>query len=420
MKRQLIIKISALLVLPLLFFNIQVHALSAPLTPETVNAWHWIDDTYISSIAKGDVDSDGNIEVITGGCYFDGLQSVAQLCIWNGANSALEKVQCWYWTSTTNINSLAVGDVDADGKTEIVTAGFYNDGLRNVAQLIVWTDSLTVDRLTAWFWTGDTTINSLALGDTDADGQIEIVTAGYFNDGNRNIAQLIVWAGSTLSVEKLTSWFWTGNTVINSVALGDVDGDSQTEIVTGGTFFDKTRDIAQLIAWKDTGTSIAVDRLTAWYWEHQTYITSVAVANVDADPQEEIVTSGYYFDGARWATQLCLWNGATMSVKNVQSWYWTSHTQILTVDVGDADLDGKNEVVTGGHFFDGSRWIAQLCVWSGDISTLKNVQSWYWTSDTNINSVLVGNVDSDAKMEIVTGGNYWNGFYGYAQLISWT
>ena len=40
-----------------------------------------------------------------------------------------------------------------------------------------------------------------------------------------------------------------GNTVINSVAVGNVDGDAQTEIVTGGSFYDGTRNNAQLCVW---------------------------------------------------------------------------------------------------------------------------------------------------------------------------
>ena len=79
--------------------------------------------------------------------------------------------------------------------------------------------TLAVDSLTGWYWTGNTVINSVAVGDVDGDGQVEIVTGGYFNDGVRNNAQLIEWNGSSLTVDRLSGWYWTGNTVINSVAL---------------------------------------------------------------------------------------------------------------------------------------------------------------------------------------------------------
>jgi hypothetical protein len=273
-------------------------------------------------------------------------------------------VTAWYWNSNTTIQSVAKGDVYGDGKAEIITGGYFNDGIRNVAQLIVWNGAtLQVKRLTSWYWTGDTKINSVALGDVDGDGQVEVVTGGSFNDGARSVAQLIVWNGATLQVKRLTSWYWTGDTTINSVALGDVDGDGQVEVVTGGSFFDGARDVAQLIEW--SGANLAVDRLTSWYWTGNTVINSVAIGNVDGDGQVEVVTGGSFNDGIRDVAQLIEWNGANLAVDRLTGWYWTGNTVVNSVAVGDVDGDGQIEVVTGGVFHDGTRDVAQLIEWNG-------------------------------------------------------
>ena len=66
------------------------------------------------------------------------------------------------------------------------------------------------------------------------------------------------------------------------------------------------------------------------------------------------------------------------------------------------------EIVTGGYFTDGIR-ISQLVVWDGELLAVENIQTWYWTGDTQISSVAVGNVDADVYKEIVTGGYYNNG-----------
>ena len=84
----------------------------------------------------------------------------------------------------------------------------------------------------------DTVINSVALGDVDGDGQVEVVTGGYYFDGTRNVAQMVVCSGSTLEFENIKSWYWVGNTTINAVVAGDVDGDFLKEIVTGGAYYD--------------------------------------------------------------------------------------------------------------------------------------------------------------------------------------
>ena len=123
----------------------------------------------------------------------------------------------WYWTDNTTINSVVEADVDDDGAAEIVTGGYYNDGTRDVAQLVVWNGStMEVENLASWYWTGDTRINSVSVGDVDYDGDDEIVTGGYFNDSDRDVAQLVIWDGATLTVDDLTTWYWTGDTRINS------------------------------------------------------------------------------------------------------------------------------------------------------------------------------------------------------------
>ena len=266
--------------------------------------------------------------------------------------------------------------------------------------------AITPQNTANWFWANDTNAASVAAGDVDGDGFTEIVTVGYYNDGTRWIAQLQVWNGATLAVENVVPWLWGSNTQAIAVSIGDVDADGQIEIVTGGSYFDGTRWIAQLHVWN--GATLAVEGVQVWYWTGDTYISSIAIGNADTDAAVEIITGGAYNDGTRWIAQLMVWNGATLALENVMPWFWTGDTYINSVAIGNVDADPADEIVTGGSYFDGTRWIAQLMVWNGATLALENVMPWFWTSDTDVASVAIGDVDGDGAVEIVTGGQYNN------------
>lgn len=387
------------------------------LQPEGGTSWYWVDDSTITSIVEGDVDSDGSPEIVTGGYYYDGTRKVAQVAVWNGSTLELEGVTTWYWTGNTTITSVAIGDLDGDSEVEIVTSGCYHDGVRKVAQLAMWDGAtLSFENATVWSWVGDTNINSVAIADIDHDGTTEIITAGHYDDGTRDVAQLAVWEGQTLSLERITVWYWVGNTTITSVATGDVDGDTLNEIVTGGYYYDGAREVAQLAVWN--GSTLELEGVAAWYWVGDTRINSVAVGDVDGDGSTEIVTGGYYYSDVKTA-QLATWHGIPLSLENATVWSWTDDTNINSVAIGDVDGDGSVEIVTGGSYNDGAYDSAQLIVWGGSDLTLETFAAWRWVSDTRINSVAVGDVDGDSIIETVTGGNHNDNTRTVAQLTIW-
>ena len=194
-----------------------------------IKTWYWTDDTIIKSVASGDVDGDGNVEEVTGGYYWDGTHYNAQLCVWDGATLTLENVKTWYWTSTTLINSVAIGDVDADGQVEIVTSGYHNDGTRNIAQLCVWSGATLTLENESKHGIGLAIQKSCLLPLLVMwmpTARSEIVTGGSYYNGLYN-AQLCVWDGASLTLENVKTWYWTSYTYINSVCVGDVGRGQQ-------------------------------------------------------------------------------------------------------------------------------------------------------------------------------------------------
>ena len=81
--------------------------------------------------------------------------------------------------------------------------------LLSVSVLSQPASALVSQNVTSWFWTSDTNVAVTATGDVNGDGKAEIVTAGYYNDGTRWVTQLVVWNASTLTAINAQAWYWT-------------------------------------------------------------------------------------------------------------------------------------------------------------------------------------------------------------------
>jgi hypothetical protein len=395
--------------------------LSRPATAivsQNAQSWFWNSDTNAASITTGDVTGDGQAEIVTAGYWNDGLYWNALLHVWNASTLASINVVTWRWANDTNAVSVAVGDVVGDGRNEIVTGGTYFDGTRWIAQLHVWNGTtLTPLNVVTWYWTSNTQISSIAIGDVDGDGRNEIVTGGTYFDNTRYVAQLHVWNGSTLAVERVQTWFWNSNTNINSVAVGNFTGGTGLEIVTGGAYFDGTRYVAQLHVWN--GSTLAVEKVQTWFWAGDTNIASVAIASLTGGTSQSIVTGGSFNDGTRNNAQLFIWNPSTptLTVQSNANWFTTSNTTIASIAVGNFTGGTSLDIITGGTFNDGVRNNAQVVDFNSTTLVAQSAANWFQTSNTEINSVALGTLPVQA---LHSARDHSDNTRSVAQLTIWS
>jgi hypothetical protein len=386
---------------------------SAALLTQNSTSWYSTSDTNSVAVAIRDVDGDGLNEIVSAGYYNDGTYWNGQLVVMNSVTMAVEASTVWRLGSITQVTALAIGDVDGDGQVEIVTGGTFFDGTYWTGQLIVWNGLTLATKQLNNFRLGQyTVLNAIAIADlTPALGQ-EIITGSTTYDGTYYNGHLAIWNGATLALEQQTFWRLGTKTFVTSV--GVVTVGTAVDIVTGGEIFDGTYTNAQIILWNSA--NLAFIGLNNWRLGTADYCNAITIADVIPGGSAEIVTAGNYFDGSGYVGQLIVWDAATLTSQKLA--HWKNGVSTTTNSLCDGILSGTTlDIETAGTYSDGTRMYAQVIDWNIATMTSNSVASWFTTSNTSGNSVAIGTILGFGT-RVIESGQYWDNIRGQAQVVT--
>ena len=190
-----------------------------------------ISETVFSSPAIGDVDGDGNPDIVFGG--FDlKVHAIDRNC--NELSGFPVMVEDSTWSSP------ALYDADGDGRQEIFigsdqSPGGAIDWRGGEFRELDWTPNGV---RVPWTRRIDEVFHSSpAIGDIDGDGRMEVVTgAGGFWDqtGHPNADAKKIFAFHLDDGSNVAGWPQsTGGETFSSPAIGDITGDGKPEVVVG-------------------------------------------------------------------------------------------------------------------------------------------------------------------------------------------
>jgi uncharacterized repeat protein (TIGR01451 family) len=322
-------------------------------------------------IELNDPDGRGRAEIVAAGFTY-GLRGF----------DAAQRAQSWS-IPVGELSAMRVRDVDGDGTTEILFAEFGWGAIHVL-------DGAT--RVQRWELPNpEFGATNFAVGDVDGDGTTELVWGAGNNSTGRD--RFFVADTVTREVE------WASEDVVGpfyGLTDGDVDADGRPELVYSSRFSDSHYGDGRFFV-RDAITKDLEFAPLGTTGENWHGVWRVRAANVDADPQLEILVAT---NDVHTPVVIC-YDGLT----HEEQWRYAGMTGLDFVGLEIADLDGDGAleaVVSTDRVYSSIPGNLVVVIDAGTGSTV-------WTSPylfgaARYSLLEVANVDADLRLEIVVGG----------------
>jgi len=323
-------------------------------------------DQDINSLTLADVNNDGVDEILYGDgqwgsvfCY----NSVTHTKMWEVANPE------------HGVSAINYADVNNDGKKELI----WGAGWTSTGSDYLYIYDVAASNL---LWRSDDIegpFYAIATGDVDGDGKDEIVAVSYESESGYDSGVILILDAQTNKLKWKSSgsfmdMIWTGT---YDVAISDVDNDGNNEIIVAAdqTYTGKI--------WIIDGKNHTIKSSHLFSTENVGELHSLDVNDIDNDGQKELIVASnstlYVINPNDWSIkwnvainstystpvircadingdgnkEIIVCKGTIQIINSVDHSYWTStESNYTNIDLFDFNNDGIPDIVastTDGH-----------------------------------------------------------------------
>jgi len=339
-------------------------------------------------IAAGDLDGDGKTDLVAGRSWYQGPEFVAR---------PLRQVDDWNGYVESNGDFLF--DVDGDSRLDVIAGSFLptqvhwyqNPDAESLRLGKLWKKQLLVD-------TGDTCNEGQLLEDIDGDGRPEWIVNSWKKGVPMRIWRLIDCprqdSGAIVKMESAT----LGETANgHGVGVGDISGDGRADVLVGEGWYEQPE--------KNPWSS-------AWTFHRDWDLHSslpMLVTDLDGDGKNDVIYGNGHDYGLYWWKNLGRGDHGKIAWK--ESLIDRGYSQPHVLLMADINQDGTRELITGKRYFahnggdPGGKEPPCLYYYSWDKAGLKFDRHTIEEGHVGCGLQIVSNdLNGDGKIDIAVAG----------------
>ena len=350
------------------------------------------------SVAIGDIDGDGKPDLAVANSGSNTV-SVFRNTAASGSTSFVTKVD---FVTGGNPQSVTIGDVDGDGKPDLAVA---NTGTSTVSVLrnTATSGSITASSFaTSVDFPAGPAPRSVAIGDVDGDGKPDLVVARNSTNAVSVLRNTATSGSIDPSSFALNVDFVTGIAPV-SVAIGDIDGDGKPDLATAN-YIGNTVSVLRNTATNGSITASSFAKAVDFGTGLVPY--SVAIGDIDGDGRPDLALTNYGN-----STVSVLRNTSASGSITASSFAPKEDFGIganpFSVAIGDVDGDGKLDLATA-NYGSGTVSVLRNTATSGSIVASSFATKVDFGTAIDPISVAIGDVDGDGKPDLATANFFGN------------